>query len=259
MSGSIRGLPLKENKFLIIAGFDPSGNAGIVRDLQVAHNLGLNPAVVITALTIQDHKHFYSSGIQTRGKFFAQLYAVSPLKQYGAIKIGMLGNEQIVMELVRFLKKEKKVPPIVLDPVLHSTTGGILLTQKGCRSLINELVPRASLWTPNLSEASFFSGIRITTRMDFENAGQVLWKKYRVPVLLKGFMKGKRIIDLLVNEKGKTWLDYPKIKTKKNLRGTGCALSTLIACHLAKGQTLSTAVKKARMKMQNRIKRNFCF
>lgn len=238
------------SKILIIAGFDPSGNAGLLRDLEIVHSFNLKASSAVTALTAQNQKKFLHPQVVEPSVFKNQLLSVAPLSQYRAIKIGMLGNEKIVRVLVHFLKQQKKIPPIVLDPVLSSSTGGELLTKKGKEELWKNLIPLVDLWTPNLDEASFFCGFKLQSPLRMEKASDQLWKKKRIPILLKGgHLKGDPQ-DLLKQKDSKTWLIYPR-QHVKNLRGTGCALSTLITVHLAQGYPLDKAVKTARQNMDH--------
>ncbi|MBI2340053.1 MAG: hydroxymethylpyrimidine/phosphomethylpyrimidine kinase [Deltaproteobacteria bacterium] len=241
------------NKVLLIAGLDPSGNAGLIRDLEIVHSFPLQAASVVTALTAQNEKKFFFLQAILPGHFENQLCSIAPLSQYRAVKIGMLGNEKLARILVRFIGKEKKRPPIVLDPVIRSSTGGVLLSKKGRKILAEELLPLVSLWTPNLDEASYFSGIEIRNAADMEKGVEALWKKGRVPVLLKGgHLKGEKVQDLFFDGAEKTWFIFGRRRAKK-LRGTGCALSALIACFMAEGFPLTEAVRQGRIVMQKWI------
>jgi hydroxymethylpyrimidine/phosphomethylpyrimidine kinase len=165
----------------------------------------------------------------------------------------MMGNEKLVKILIGFLQKEKKYPPIVLDPVLQASTGGVLLSKTGQKLLDDKLLLFVSLWTPNLDEASVFSGLKIRSAADMEKGIEALWKKRKIPILLKGgHLKGARVQDLFFDGKEKTWFAFGR-HPHKTLRGTGCALSTLIACFLAEGFPVSEAVSQGRLVMQKWI------
>ncbi|MDO8519417.1 MAG: hydroxymethylpyrimidine/phosphomethylpyrimidine kinase [Deltaproteobacteria bacterium] len=242
-------------KILVIAGLDPSGNAGLLRDLQVMSRFPLTPYAVVTALTAQTRRRFFKANVVSPSVFSGQLKAVSPIGQFSAVKIGMLGNEKMVQTLIRFLKSRKNRPPIVLDPVCDSTTGGVLLTSKGRKLLYEKLVPLVSLWTPNLAEASHFSGIKIDSKTRMINAAQKLWSKRKVPALIKGLKHEGRVYDLLFDGKNPRWFSNSLIPGRH--RGLGCALSSLISSNLAMGKKLSIAVKVSRL--QNSIKQNSSF
>ncbi|MBI4411760.1 MAG: hydroxymethylpyrimidine/phosphomethylpyrimidine kinase [Deltaproteobacteria bacterium] len=251
-------------KILLIAGLDPSGNAGLLRDLEMVHTFSLQVASVVTALTAQNARKFLALQPVSPRAFELQLRSIAPLSQYNAVKIGMLGNERLVQILIRFLKREKKRPPIVLDPVLRSTTGGSLLNFNGQSLLWKKLVPLVSLWTPNTEEASFFSGLKIRSAKEMEEAAEILRRAKKTPVLIKGgHLKGERVQDLYFNGREKTWFVFGRhhvgVHGRAPLRGTGCALSTLIACFLAGGFPVSEAVRQGRVVMQRWIENQDSF
>lgn len=233
-------------KILVIAGLDPSGNAGLLRDLQMIARFPLQPQTVVTALTAQNRGHFFSANVVSAPVFKRELDSVGPFQ---AVKIGMLGNELLVQKVVSFLKQVKKRPLLVLDPVYESTTGGVLLTPRGRKLLWKKLIPLASLWTPNVAEASFFSGIRIQSRPSLEAAAEKLWREKKIPVLIKGYLEGKKVTDLLLTGKKKIWFSSRRVPGRH--RGLGCALSSLIASNLALGVSMETAVKRARREMHH--------
>lgn len=228
-------------KILIISGLDPSGNAGLLRDLEVVSLFPLKPSAIVTALTAQNEKKFLKPQVVSPRVFKNQIGCLSPLSRYQAVKIGMLGNALLVGELIHFLEREKKRPPVVLDPVLKSTTGGSLLNNAGKNKLWDKLVPLVSLWTPNIYEASFFSGLPIRSLKEMALAGDLLFKKKKTPLLLKGGHLKGRPSDLYIHSRGKTWFRSPRIKIN-NQRGSGCALSSFISSYLAEGLSLDESV-----------------
>lgn len=238
-------------KILIISGLDPSGNAGLIRDLEIVSSFDLKPACVVTALTAQNEKSFINAQIVSEKIFKNQILSVLPLSQFKAIKIGMLGNEQIIKILSACLKQEKKRPPLVLDSVLTSSTGGMLLNASGRKFLWNALIPLVSLWTPNLPEAEYFYGKSVKTPLQMEKAGNWFVEQNRIPVLIKGGHLSGKAQDLFVAEGLKKWMIFPRVKPKaKKFSGTGCALSTLVACFLAEGFPMDSALLQARQVMQ---------
>lgn len=245
---------MKTNKILLIAGLDPSGNAGLIRDLEISYSFNLQPQAITTALTAQNKKKFLVSQIVASSIFKKQISSILPLSRFGAIKIGMLGNEQIVRTMGTLLKKTKRKPPIVLDPVFQSSTGGDLLTKKGRKELWNRLIPVVSLWTPNLAEAAYFSGEKVTTPKNMETVGDFLFAQKKVPVFIKGGHLKGQIQDLLITKNEKIWFSYPRRKVR-GLRGTGCALSSLIAAFIASGFPLVEGVIQARKVMDQWIAR----
>lgn len=240
-------------KILFIAGLDPSGNAGLLRDLEIAGRFPLRLSAIATALTSQNCDSFFSANVVMRSVLKAQWRSVAPLEPLRAVKIGMLGDETVVETLANLFGRMKKKPKIVLDPVCESTTGGILLTRKGREALWKRLVSMAAIWTPNMAEASFFSGIQIDSRASMEKAGLILWNAKKVPVLVKGYHHDRLVEDLFVDSGRKMRLTFPELKLEKP-RGTGCALSTFIACRLALGFPVADAVKKGRKDLADWMK-----
>lgn len=236
-------------KILIIAGLDPSGNAGLLRDLEIAASFNIKSSCVVTALTAQNKNKFIKTQVVSPSVFANQMRAILPLSQYDAIKIGMLGDEKIVKNLITFLKKEKRLPPIVLDPVIRSSTGGILLSKKG-QEAFDQLIPLVDLWTPNLHEASFFSNLSVKKSSQMGLAGRIIFKKNSVPVLIKGGHLKNESEDLFTDGVDEIRLINPRLVIK-GLRGTGCTLATMIACFLSYGYPLIDAVKEGRVVMQN--------
>ncbi len=240
-------------KILIISGLDPSGNAGLVRDLEMVSSFkNIKPSSVVTALTAQNEEIFLNSQTVSQKVFGNQLLSVLPFSQYQAIKIGMLGSRPIVRTLSNYLKGEKRKLPIVLDPVLTSSTGGSLLTGSGKKFLWDQLIPLVTLWTPNLAEAEFFYGKPVKTPLEMEKAGHWFFEQNHIPVLIKGgHLQGAKPQDLFVADGIRKWMIFPRVKPAGDkCRGTGCTLSTLIACFLASGFPLDSAVLQARQVMQ---------
>jgi len=224
----------KENKLLIIAGLDPTGEAGLLRDFSVAQKMGVQAAGIVTALTCQSNQQFFHLQPVAAQELRNQLTSLGTPCEFNAIKIGMMGNEKLVAVLVKWLKSSKNRPPIVLDPVLQSTSGGTLLTIKGRKILWERLLPLCDLWTPNLPEFYYFKNVI---------ASAAKQSSTRTSTLLKGGHSSSKIIDIFMSAKSR--IEFIKKRWKQRVRGTGCALSTLIACHLAQGKSLEGSVKLA--------------
>lgn len=232
---------------LIIGGMDPSGHAGVLRDTEVGRLMGFKPHVVLAATTIQTKKRFIAAQTCSPRFFKKQLQAVLPLAQYRAVKIGMLGDAHVVRALADFFRKnKKKLPPVVLDPVYRSTSGGELLSGRGREVLYHKLLPLASLWTPNVGEFSFYADVKIRSRQQLFKTAKEVWGKTHTPIFIKGFLEGNWSHDLLVARGEATWF-----KSKRHavhaIRGSGCALATFIACRLASQKNLGNAVRKGRL------------
>ena len=255
-------------KLLIISGLDPSGGAGLLCDLEIAHTFPIKTSAVVTALTSQNKNKFFKTQVVSGLVFQNQLRAIEPLSQYQAIKIGMLGDEKIVKTLVsslrearRATKQSRNFPKIILDPIIRSSTGGTLLSKSGCKLLFDHLIPLVDLWTPNLDEAFYYCKIPSTPPLakggkgDLEKMAKFLWSQKKVPIFIKGghAKTGKKVTDFFVDENHQSWFVFPRLVRAIHelpLRGTGCTLSTLIASFVAIGFPLFEAMKQARCVMQ---------
>ena len=220
---------------MIIAGTDSSGGAGLTRDVAVASDLGFDVLPVVTAVTVQtDHAllniHSVPSDI-----IRDQIVAAIDSGSVSAIKIGMLGTGQAVDVVVDALARSEV--PIVLDPVLKSTSGGALMIGLPLAPLFNI----ASLVTPNLEEAAVLTGSDTATEFDQISAQAAALRRMGAKaVLIKGgHSRDTTCRDHLFESQGHQVFAGPRLNARK--RGTGCALSTAIACHLGAGLALGGA------------------
>ncbi len=231
---------------LTIAGSDSSGGAGIQADLKTFAALGVYGASVITALTAQNTKGVTGIHLVPPEFVTAQIDAVFADLDVGAVKIGMVAQlatiEAIVEALTRFSPRH-----VVLDPVMVATSGDRLLSADAVDALRTQLIPRASIVTPNLPEAAALLDEPIaSSEAAIESQGRRLMAMGCPVVLIKGgHGQGAESIDYLVDRDGVTALAAPRIATK-NTHGTGCSLSSAIAAELAKRADLQTAVRNAK-------------
>jgi hydroxymethylpyrimidine/phosphomethylpyrimidine kinase len=231
---------------LTIAGSDSSGGAGIQADLKTFAALGVYGASVITALTAQNTSGV--SGIhQVPAEFVAaQIDAVFSDLDIRAVKIGMAAQLATVEAIVAGLKRWSP-QHVVLDPVMVATSGDRLLAADAVAGLRTQLIPLASLITPNLPEAAALLDEPVAvSEAAIESQGKRLLAMGCPAVLIKGgHGQGRESIDYLVRGSGIVALAAPRIATK-NTHGTGCSLSSAIAAGLAKGEDLETAVRHAK-------------
>jgi hydroxymethylpyrimidine/phosphomethylpyrimidine kinase len=240
-------------RILIIAGSDSSGGAGIQADIKTASALGVYAMTAVTAVTAQDtksvrHVHPVPAAI------VAEQIAMC-LDDIGAdaIKIGMLGSAGIVKAVADVLEKKARKIPIVLDPVMMSTSGRALLAKSAVAVLKARLIPLAALVTPNIPEAHVLAAMRGAHRDEAERAGRALIKLGAGAALIKGGHATQSTIDdVLVWNGGVEIYAFPRIKTK-HTHGTGCALATAIACGLAQGMSLPLVTGRAREFVQTAI------
>ena len=235
---------MKRSTVLSIAGSDPSGGAGIQADLKTMTAFGCYGMTAITAVTVQNTTGVTGFQALSPELVGAQLDAVFTDIRPDAVKIGMAANEAIIRTIAAKLK-EYDAQNIVLDPVMVSTSGHSLLEPEAAEALIQELLPLASLSTPNLPEGEALTGLSIATKEQAMEAARSLFQKTGRPVLLKGGHLAGAADDLLWTEKGAKWYPGKLIKTK-NSHGTGCTLSSAIASCLALGLPLEEAVLEAK-------------
>ncbi len=241
-------------KVLTIAGSDSSGGAGIQADIKTITMNGDYAMSVITALTAQNTTGVY--GVLDIAPSFvkAQLDAVFTDIIPDAVKIGMVSNSEIIKTIVKTLK-EYNAKNIVADPVMVSTSEYRLLSKDAEETLINELLPIASLITPNIPEAEILYKKEIKTKEDMETAAKFIYEKTKTAVLVKGGHLVNDAMDFLYDGKEGTWFLEERIENE-NTHGTGCTLSSAIASNLAKGYDLKTSIKNAKTYLTGALKAN---
>jgi hydroxymethylpyrimidine/phosphomethylpyrimidine kinase len=231
---------------LTIAGSDSSAGAGIQADLKTFAAFGVYGASVITALTAQNTTGV--SGIHVVPAEFvtAQIDAVFDDLKVNAVKIGMVAQLATIDAIVAGLKRWSP-GHLVLDPVMVATSGDRLLAADAVECLRTELIPLASLLTPNLPEAASLLDEEIaTSEPAIERQGRRLLALGCRAVLIKGgHGQGAESTDYLFDGNGVIALAAPRIVTK-NTHGTGCSLSSAIAAGVAKGDDMETAVRHAK-------------
>lgn len=233
-------------RVLVIAGTDSSGGAGLLRDVQVVTEFGSRTACVVTAVTAQTHDRVDATCVQSAELVRQQLSAALRSEKIAAIKIGMLGNAAIVRTLVEVLPERQRIP-VVLDPVLSTSSGASLLDAEGRSVLRNCLLPRCTVITPNLNEAASLLDQKIASnehvQADQAEALLALGPEY---VLLKGgHGSGTDAVDVLASRVGPPALLSSK-RLNTTMRGTGCALSSAIAALLAAGVAMEPACRRAK-------------
>ena len=231
-------------KVLTIAGSDSSGGAGIQADLKTmtVHNTyGMS---VITALTAQNTMGV--TGIMEVSPEFVgkQIDSIFTDIFPDSVKIGMVASGEIIdviAEKLEFYKAEN----IVIDPVMVATSGSRLFEESGIEILINKLFPLAKVITPNIPEAEVISGMKISSKADMIKAAEVIYKKINKAVLIKGGHLLGDATDLLLTGNGEKWFSAERVNNP-NTHGTGCTLSSAIACNLAMGYSLEKSIKNAK-------------
>ncbi|WP_017728304.1 bifunctional hydroxymethylpyrimidine kinase/phosphomethylpyrimidine kinase [Halalkalibacterium ligniniphilum] len=233
-------------KALTVAGSDSGGGAGIQADLKTFQELDTFGMTVITALTAQNTLGVHGVYPQSLEAIESQLDAVLSDIGADAVKTGMLFSAEIITLVAKKLK-EYKVTNLVVDPVMVAKGGAPLLQEEATKALIKELLPLATVITPNLPEAEKILGCpEITTVEDMKEAAQTLHSLGPKYVVLKGgHLKGNMAIDFLFDGETIHELTTKRIETK-HTHGTGCTFAAAITAELAKGTDVITAVKTAK-------------
>jgi len=240
------------NKVLTIAGSDCSGGAGIQADIKTITAHKMYAMSAITALTAQNTTGVY--GVFEASPEFVgqQLDCIFTDIFPDAVKIGMVSNEKIIEVIVQKLK-EYNAKNIVVDPVMISTSGSRLLNESAMETLINKLIPIADIITPNIAEAQCLCGFEISTPEGMIKAAEQIAKAYNGYILIKGGHLTTTSDDLLYHNGENTWFREQKVDNP-NTHGTGCTLSSAIACGLANGLDMETSVKNAKAYITGALK-----
>ncbi len=234
------------SNILTIAGSDPSGQAGIQADLQVIRALGHRGFSAITAVTAQNDERVYSVNPVATKTLKDQLRALFSTYEFAAIKVGLLVTNELAYQIYRILN-EVGVKNIVVDPIMRSSSGTVLLESAALSTLTGFLFPLARIVTPNLDEAESLTGMNVRDLDAMAEAAEQIRKASPglETVLVKGGHLKDKIVDLLWDG-----TDTYELGTGDPLsnpaRGTGCILSSAIACFLADGLELPAAVQKAK-------------
>jgi hydroxymethylpyrimidine/phosphomethylpyrimidine kinase len=238
-------MKLHPPRVLSIAGSDSGGGAGIQADLKTMGALGCFGMTAITAITAQNTQGVRAIQALPAALLEQQIDAVVEDIGVDAVKIGMLHEPEVVRAVARAIDRHQ-LQRVVLDPVMVATSGDRLIAQDTMAVLVAELFPRVTVVTPNLDEAGWFVGHAITTADALEGAARELRALGARSVLLKGgHLSGPVLTDLLLEGDSVMRWAGERIDTP-NTHGTGCTLSSAIACGLARGLPLADAVAQAR-------------
>jgi len=231
---------------LTIAGSDSGGCAGIQADLKTFSALGVFGTSVITAITAQNTIGVFDVMAVPSDIVRKQLKAVLDDFNVGAIKVGMLFTKENVLVLKELYNNKI---PLVLDPVMISTSGNSLILDETIQAIKQELFPISTIITPNLNEASILLGREIISIKDMIEGGKEFIENYGLnSVLIKGgHLNGDEMVDIFYSKDSiePILLKSKKIETK-NTHGTGCTLSSAIAAYLSIGNNLEDSVKQAK-------------
>ena len=241
---------------LIVAGSDSSGGAGIARDVETVSAFGLRSCLAVTAVTVQTHAAVERIEQMPPELIAAQMHAAFTANTVAAVKIGMLGTAAAIQAVGSVLASNRQVP-VVLDPVLASTSGRILLADDAINALHRDLMPVSRVVTPNLIELARLNGSDLAP--DEERArlqGEELSAAVRTAVLVKGgHAQDSQSIDILV-QPNRSAVRFEAPRLAEGMRGTGCMLSSAVAASLALGASLEASVRSAKQYVFNALARS---
>jgi len=227
---------------LSIAGLDPTGGAGILLDIAVCAARGKPCAGAVTGIAVQTHEKAIFVE-PTAPRLFRSMLEAAISAEPAAIKIGMLANRTIAEIVADTLEKTAGIP-VVLDPVIRSTSGLELLDTDGVAFLRQKLLQKCDIVSPNWDEAAVLTKIPVNDIKSAAVAGKQIHSDSGVAVIVTGGHASGEPVDVLVDDYGV--IELPSERINGDFRGTGCVLSSMIAIELADGKSLRRAVLSAK-------------
>jgi hydroxymethylpyrimidine/phosphomethylpyrimidine kinase len=245
MSLSDPTLDRERHSVLLVGGIDPSGGAGLLLDAAVVRDLGLHPVSAVTSIAVQNTSRLARRYDLPATALREQLNVLAEEFLLETVKAGILPTVEIVETLADWLSGRPRLP-LVLDPVLRSTSGGELVEVKVVEALTRSLLPRSRVLTPNLDEAIRLTGRAIKNRDDLPGVAEALLELGPEWVLVKGgHLERDEATDYLASRRGGTWL-VEEPRPAGETRGTGCALASALAALLARGESVPEAARAAK-------------
>lgn len=241
---SRRQLPIT----LTIAGSDSGGGAGIQADLKTFAALGVHGTSAVTCLTAQNPKGVSAIQAAKPAIVRAQIEAVFAELRPAAVKTGMLFDTAIIHEVAEYFSTLRgPKPPLIVDPVMVATSGARLLKPAALRAMQTQLLPLATLVTPNLDEAEILVGAELKSVEDLRAAARTIHQRFHCAALVKGgHLRGQReAVDIFFDGKTELLLSAPFVRGVST-HGTGCTYSAAIAAYCALGHDFPSAVQLAK-------------
>jgi hydroxymethylpyrimidine/phosphomethylpyrimidine kinase len=236
---------------LTIAGSDPSGGAGLQADLKTFHQFGVYGQAVATLITVQNTRRVSRVETLSAELVTQQIEAVLEDMPPGAAKTGALGSAEVLRAVA--LAAVRFDFPLVVDPVMISKHGASLMEDDARSALVEQLVPRAYLLTPNIPEAEALTGIAIGGVDAMETAAARLHAMGASNVLIKGGHGAGAAVDVLFSGARFVRLSAERLDTR-HTHGTGCTYSAAITAELARGTPLEMAVRRAKLFISEAIR-----
>ncbi|MBO0664074.1 hydroxymethylpyrimidine/phosphomethylpyrimidine kinase [Jiella sp. MQZ9-1] len=240
---------------LAIGGTDSSGGAGLAADIRTARDHGIAARLTVTAVTAQSDRAVGQVLTMPPALVGEQVALALEDGQVAAVKIGMLSDAAVIAAVAEALRGY--TGPIVLDPVIAASSGGLLLSEAGLDALIAVLVPRVTLVTPNLPELAILAARLGVMQPDAAGTADdhtqhatgvsaLLTTGVRAVLVKGGHAGGAEAVDTLYRSGEPNPFSLPAPRLNASLRGTGCALASAIACRLADGDALEDACRIAK-------------
>lgn len=242
---------------LTVAGFDPSGGAGIVADIKTFAAFDCFGVAAVTSLTFQNTMGVFGAAHQTAETVRAQVLPVIEDFRVACAKTGMLPTREVITEVAR-LFRETALPAPVVDPVVRSTSGYNLIDDEALRALVAELLPLSRILTPNIPEAERITGLKIEDEEGMRRAAHAMREMGAKAVLVKGghlktnaegesrIAENAPVALDLLDDEGRVTLFRGEWIETTSTHGTGCTLSAAIAACLGRGLSLEKAVETAK-------------
>jgi hydroxymethylpyrimidine/phosphomethylpyrimidine kinase len=227
---------------LSIAGYDPSGGAGVLADVAVFRHLGFAGTGILTAVTAQDTRQVHRVLCLPPRFLEKQYQTLAGDIRLSGIKIGMLGCRRNLAALSRILGDSKGLPAVA-DPVFRASSGRWLLEKTAAKSYLAAIKGRISVLTPNLAEAALASGRAVRNVREMKEAARVIAASIEAPCLVKGGHLAGEAVDVLFD--GEDFSLFEREKIEGDVHGTGCLLSSSLLCFLVRGHSLAEACKLA--------------
>ena len=240
---------------MTIAGSDSGAGAGIQADLKTFAALGTYGTSILTAVTAQNTKEVAAIAEVPEEVVIAQIDTVAEDIGANAVKTGMLSSRKLIENIVDRLEAWG-IPHLVVDPVMVSKSGIPLLSRDAVKTVRDELMPHATIVTPNLHETKMLTGIEVTSRAEMEAAAKALLELGPTVAIVKGGHLEGEPIDLAMSAEGSTWLEASRVDTT-NTHGTGCTFSAAIAALLAHGCETIQAIRLAKLYVTNALEHSY--
>lgn len=240
---------------LTVAGFDPSGGAGVVADIKTFTSFGCFATAAVTSLTFQNTAGVFGAAHQTAEDVRAQVLPVIADFRVAGMKTGMLPTREVIAEVAR-LVRETNLPAPVVDPVVRSTSGFDLIDDDALDALKRELLPLARVATPNIPEAERITGLKITDEETMRRAARAMREELgaRAVLVKGGHLIGESAVDVL-DDGGRVMVFRGRRVASNSTHGTGCTLAAAIAACLARGMNLEESVGVSKRFVADAIRR----